>query len=114
MPQGVKYFLSYRSVSKAETDGDSIIHHSHLAFIQSAHVLSQPPLVDGTNLFQQDHRIFAQAHTASGDIDVGGKPGLAGLASDGCGDDRGRMAVSRIVLNDEHRPGATLLAAHHR
>ena len=45
---------------------------------------------------------------------MGGQPGLPGLGGDGCGDDGGAVAVAGVVLHDEHRAHAPLLAAHHR
>ena len=71
-------------------------------------------LVDGPDLLQEDHGILGKAHAAPCNIDVGGKPCLPGLAGDGGGNDRGGMPVAGIVLDDEHRSGAALLAAHHR
>ena len=73
----------------AATDGDGIIHRSHLVFVQVPHMLPEPLFIYGADLLQQYHRILAQAHTASGDIDMGGKPGFAGLAGNGGGNDRG-------------------------
>ena len=77
-------------------------------------MLPEAALVNGSDLLQKDHRILAQPHAASGDVDVGRQLCLAGLAGDGGGDDRGGMAVAGIVLDDENRPGASLFAAHHR
>ena len=48
------------------------------------------------------------------EIMLGGESGFSGLAGDRRGDHRGRMAVSRIVLHDEHRTGAPLFTSHHR
>ena len=40
--------------------------------------------------------------------------GLPGLGSDGRRDHSGAVAVSGVVLDDQNRPDAALLAAHHR
>ena len=45
---------------------------------------------------------------------MGGQLGLAHLGGDGRRDDGGAVAVSRVILDDEHRAHAPLLAAHHR
>ena len=43
-----------------------------------------------------------------------GQLGLAHLRGDGRRDHRGAVAVSRVVLHDQYRSDAALLAAHHR
>ena len=42
------------------------------------------------------------------------QPGLARLRGDRRRDDRGAVAVARVVLDDQNRADAALLAAHHR
>ena len=44
---------------------------------------------------------------------MGGQAGLSRLRGNGSGDHGGAVAVARVVLHDEHRPHAPLLAAHH-
>ncbi len=46
------------AVVEAKADGNGIVHHSHLLFVQPSHMFPQPPLIDGADLFQQDHRIL--------------------------------------------------------
>ena len=99
---------------QAESYGDGVVYHGHLLVVEPAHVFPEAAFVDGADLLQEDHGVLAQAYAASGDVDVGGEPGFSGLAGDGGGDDRGGVAVAGVVLDDEHRPGAALLAAHHR
>ena len=43
-----------------------------------------------------------------------GQLGLAGAGGNGCGDDGRAVSVAGIVLHDQHRPHASLLAAYHR
>lgn len=45
---------------------------------------------------------------------MGGQSGLPCLGGDGRGDDSRAMTVARIVLDDQNRPHAPLLTAHHR
>ena len=77
-------------------------------------MLTQSAFINGSDLLQQDHGILAQTYTATGNVDMGGQPGLSRLAGDGRGDDRGRMAVSRIILHDQDRAGAALFAPNNR
>ena len=98
---------------QAEAHRDGVVHPLHLRLVQPAHVLSQPPFVQGADLFQQHHRLLGQAAGVCRELNVGGQFGLAGLRGDGGGDDRGAVAVAGVVLHDEHRPHAPLLAAHH-
>ena len=46
--------------------------------------------------------------------DMGRQSGLAQLGGDGRRDDRGAVSVAGVILNDQHRTDAALLAAHHR
>ena len=96
--------------SKAHRNG--LIHLVHLCFIQPSHVLPEPLFVNGADLLQQDHRILAQAHTASCDVDMCRESCLSRLACDGCGNDRRGMAVAGIILDDQNRSGTPLLTAH--
>ena len=104
------------SLHSRQTEGysDGTVHLLHLLLAESSHVLPKAALVDGADLLQEDDTVPAEANTASGDVDVGGEPGFSGLAGDGGGDDRWGMAVSRVILDDEHRTGTALFAAHHR
>ena len=111
MQQGAYSFRLNGTVSQAKTDRNGIIHHQHLLFVQMAHMLPQTLLINGADLLQQDHRILAEPHTAACDIDMCRKPGLSCLAGDGSGNDRGRMAVARVILYDQNRSCSTLLAA---
>ena len=85
---GVISILSGKSAAarKTEADGNGIVHHSHLLFVQMPHVFPQSALVDGADLFQQDNGILAEPNAASGYIDMGWQAGLACLAGNGSSD----------------------------
>ena len=78
------------------------------------HVLPQSPLIDGTDLLKQDHRIFTQPDTATGNVNMGRQSGFSGLAGDRRGDHRWGMAITGIVLYDQYRTRPPLLTANHR
>lgn len=46
------------------------------------------------------------------DVDVGGQTGFGHPACNSSGNDSGTIAVADIILYDEHRPDAPLLAAN--
>ena len=46
--------------------------------------------------------------------EVGRQPGFARLTGDRRRNDRRRMAIAHIILDNQHRAGASLLTAHHR
>ena len=77
-------------------------------------MLTQAALVNGTNLFQKNYGVFAQPYTAPGNVNMRRQFGLAGLAGNSGGNHCRRMAVSCIILNNQHRTCAALLAAHYR
>jgi hypothetical protein len=85
-----------------------------MRIVQPSHVFPQATLIDGADLLQKDHRILAQAHTAAGNIDMCRESCFTCLTGDGSGNNRGRMPVSGIILNDQDRPCPSLLAAYHR
>ena len=99
---------------QTKTHCNGIVHHCHLTFVQTAHMFPKPLLVDGSDLFQQNHRVLTKTHASAGNIDMGGKPGLPRLAGDGRSDHSWRMAVSGIILYDQDGPGTPQLTANHR
>jgi len=116
MPQGGMLCLLCGPVAsgQAKANCNSIIHHSHLLIIQMAHVLPQTAFVNSPDLFQKNDGILAQPYTASGNIDMGRQPGFSRLAGNGSRNDCRRMAVTRVILYDQHRTGPSLFAANHR
>ena len=65
-------------------------------------------------LLQKDNGVFGETNTAAGNVNMGWKPCFSGLAGNGCSDYCWRMAIPGIVLYNQHRSGASLLAAHYR
>ena len=82
--------------------------------VPPAHPLPQAAFVQGADLLQQDHGILGQTAALGRHLDVGGQLGLAHLGGDGRRDDGGAVAVAGVVLHDQHRAHAPLLAAYHR
>ena len=101
-------------IRQSETDRNCVVYLVHMVVIKPAHMLPEAAFVNGSDLLQQDHRILRQPHATTGDIDMGRKSGFSRLAGYSRGNHRRRMAVSRIILHDQDRPGTSLLAAHHR
>ena len=80
-----------------------------------AHPLPQTLFVQRPHLFQQDDGIPAEAAALiHRKVNMCRQPGLARLRGDRRCNDRRAVAVAGIVLDDQHRPHAPLLAAHHR
>ena len=73
---------------EAKADRYGVVHLVHLGLVQPPHMLPQAALIDGPDLFQEDHRILGQSDAAACDVDVGGQTGFAGLAGDGRSNDR--------------------------
>jgi hypothetical protein len=77
-------------------------------------MLSKAAFIDGSDLFQKDHRILAQTYAASGNIYVCRKTSFSCLTGDGCSDYRWGMAVSGVILNNKNGSGTSLLTANYR
>ena len=67
----------YSIAIESKADRNGIIDQGHLFFVQVAHMLTKPFFIDGTYLLQQDHRVLTQAHTATGNVYMGRKPGFS-------------------------------------
>ena len=64
-------------------------------------------------IIEQDDAVPAQAVVARRQLYVRRQPGLSRLRGYRRGDNRRAVPVARVVLDDEHRPHAALLAAHY-
>ena len=106
--------LYQSAAGQAEAHRNGVVHPLHHRAVHPAHPLPQAAFVQGADLLQQDHGILGQAAALGRHLDMGGQLGLAHLGGDGRRDDGGAVAVSRVILDDEHRAHAPLLAAHHR
>ncbi len=79
---------------------------------QPAYPTLKPPLVEGTDLFQQDKTIAPESRLLGAHRNVNRKTGLAPLGRDGRHDHGGAVLVADIVLKDEDRPYSALFGAH--
>ena len=101
------------AAGKAKADSDGGIHLLHHRAVHAAHSLPQAALIQRADLLQQDHGILGQAAALRRQGDMSRQLGLPQLGGDGRRDDRGAVAVAGVVLHDQHRTHAPLLAAHH-
>ena len=76
-----------------------------------ADALFQAALIQGADLFEQNDGVLRQSVIGARKFDVSGKFGFVDLARNGRRYDRRGVLVANIVLHDEHRPYAALLAA---
>ena len=106
--------LYQSAAGQAEAHRNGVVHPLHHRAVHPAHPLPQAAFVQGADLLQQDHGILGQTAALGRHLDVGGQLGLAHLGGDGRRDDGGAVAVAGVVLHDQHRAHAPLLAAHHR
>ena len=84
------------------------------ALVHTSHLLPQPLFVQRAYLLQQDDRIPGQsASSAPPARCVWAGCALPSLGGDGRRDNGGAVAVAGVVLHDQHRAHAALLAAHH-
>lgn len=82
-----------------------------MSLIQLANVIRKPPLVNGSNLFQQHDRWLDKAAPGL-HVVVGRQFGFdTYLAGNSGNDHRGAMPIAHIVLNDNNGAVALLLRA---
>ena len=96
-----------------EADGNGGIHLFHHRAVHTAHALPQALFIQRPYLLQQDHGIPRQSAALGRQRDMGRQLRLPQLRRDGGGDDGWAVPVAGIVLYDQHRAHAPLLAAHH-
>ena len=95
----VRYVASYQTaVGQSEAHGNGGVYPLHHRSVHLTHPLPQPPLIQRTDLLQQDHRILGQAAALGRHLDMGGQLGLPRLGGDGRCDDGGAVAVAGVVL----------------
>lgn len=78
-----------------------------------AHLVLQPPLIDGPQLLQQDDRILHDRILRRIDLDMGRQLCLVHLGCDRGTDHRRTVLIPDIVLYDQDRADPTLFAADH-
>ena len=110
----VRYVASYQTaVGQSEAHGNGGVYPLHHRSVHLTHPLPQPPLIQRTDLLQQDPRILGQAAALGRHLDMGGQLCLFTLTCDGSRYNSGTVTVTHIVLNDKYRTYAALLGAYH-
>ena len=100
---------------QSEGHRDSRIHLLHDVVLYPSHFLPQAFFIQGADLLQQDDGVLGQAAALAGQTQMWvGSLALPVLGGNSRRDDGGAVAVAGVVLHDQHRPHAALLAAHHR
>ena len=102
-------------MGQSEAHRDGGVHLLHHLLLHMAHPFPQPLFIQRPHLLQQDDGVPVQAaalvHRKG---NMGRQAGLARLRGDRRRDDRRAVSVAGVILNDQHRTDAALLAAHHR
>lgn len=72
-----------------------------------AHLVLQPPLVNGAELLQKNNRILHDCIGGCVNFNMCGKLCLIHPGSNGSTDNRGAVLISNIVLNNQNRTDAS-------
>ena len=106
LPRGADVYPS--PSFRVEPGGETL----HLLVVQSSHMLSQPLFVQGTDLLQQNNRLFFQSAYPE-QINVSRHIGFFPLGSDRSHNNGGAMLISDVILNYHDWTIAALFAAAH-
>ena len=102
------------SGGQTKADCQCPVNLIHMRFIQCSHFLTQPAFIQGTNLFRENHRIPCQAKASGTKGNMCRHFRFIDLRCNrGCNHSR-TVPVSNIILHNEYRAHAALLAAYHR
>ncbi len=100
--------------AKTKADRKGMVDLIHRVVIQFSHFFLETSFVDGTDLFQQYHRIPGETAVSGAQLNVCWKLGLLLLTGNGSSDYRRTELVAHVILNDQYGTYAPLFRSHHR
>lgn len=84
------------------------IHLPHRLFVQMSNLVREPLLIDGANLFQQDHGIAVETVCLCVNLNMRGQLSLLDLGRNGSHNNGRTESVADIILDDQNRPNPAL------
>jgi hypothetical protein len=106
--------LGYLKVNESQTDLQGFIDPFHHLVVEMGDLIGKSLLVNGSNLFQQNHGVTIKSISFCVNLYVCRQFRLLNLGRNSSDDDRRTKSVANIVLNDEYGSYAPLFGAYDR
>lgn len=94
--------------TQTETNSESRIDFKHIEAVERPHLFFQPSFIDGSDLFEQHHRISGQAAVVCVETNMCGQLGFGLPTRNSRCDDGRTKSVADVVLDNQNRTDTAL------